>query len=63
MLHRQLETTQHTAISLTVVACHHLHHFFTLTHLTILPIAIVKDDDQHHQHHLSSSSGARQVAR
>ena len=38
----------HTTTSLTVTACHHLHHFFTLTHLTILPIAIVKDDDQHH---------------
>ena len=37
-----------TTTSLTVAACHHLHHFFTLTHLTILPIAIVKDDDQHH---------------
>ena len=47
-----------TTTSLTVAACHHLHHFFTLTHLTILPIAIVKDDDQHHRRHLSSSSGA-----
>ena len=49
-----------TATSLTVAACHHLHHFFTLTHLTILPITIFKDNNQYYQH-LSSSSAARQV--
>ncbi len=52
-----------TTTSLTVTACHHLPHFFTLTHLTILPIAVVKDDDQHHRRHLSSSSGVTQVMR
>ena len=52
-----------TTTSLTVTACHHLPHFFTLTHLTILPITIITDDDQHHRRHLSSSSGATQVVR
>lgn len=36
-----------TATSLTVAACHHLNHFLTLTHPTILSIAIAEDDDQH----------------
>ena len=49
-------TTNVTA-SLTVTANHHhLHHFFTLMHLTILPIAVFKVDDQHCARHLSSSS-------
>ena len=36
-----------TATSLTVAACHHVNHFLTLTHPTILSIAIAEDDDQH----------------